>query len=219
VIGGTFGLLIAFWLSDMIVAFAPQQMAQIASVHIDSRVLLFTGCVSLLSGLLFGLMPALQASHHDLQSTLKEQRSTENPGRNSFRNFLVIGEMSIALVLLIGAGLLLRSFYRLQAVDPGFQPKNLLTMNFTLPIDPPARCPSDCGRSLSWNRALAWLRTIDEELALRDLSYGRIHADLRFGASQCGRAHGRISSGPSRHACRSNDRPTLRMSRNDSGFC
>jgi putative ABC transport system permease protein len=111
------------------------QLPQEIPVDIDLRVLLFTVAVSLLTGLVFGSLPALQLSRVDPNSTLRDEGRGVSAGRTRARlkNFLVVGQIALSLVLLISAGLLLRSFSRLLSVDPGFDPRNVLTMNISLP--------------------------------------------------------------------------------------
>jgi putative ABC transport system permease protein len=110
-------------------------------ISLDGNVLLFTLCISLLTGLLFGLVPALQTAHADMNATLKEgSRSAGFSARNRTRNILVVAETALALVLLIGIGLLLRSLGELLQVDPGYATRNLLTGQISLPE---GKYPSD----------------------------------------------------------------------------
>jgi putative ABC transport system permease protein len=134
-IGGIAGLLIAVWGVRVLVALIPKDTPRIEEIALDYRVVIFTLAVSVLTGILFGLFPALQASKTDLNATLKEagRGGVEGPRRLRLRNALVISEFALALVLLIGAGLLMKSFQRLQVVNPGFQPAKLLTMRVALP--------------------------------------------------------------------------------------
>ena len=133
--GGAAGLLLALWGIEFLSA-AAQQMSvpRARSIGLDGRVLLFTFAASIVTGLLFGSVPALQASKPDLNDALKEGgRSSGSLRRNRTRNLLVISEMALAFVLLAGAGLLINSFLKLRAVDPGLKPDNVLTMNISLP--------------------------------------------------------------------------------------
>ncbi|HEV2690531.1 MAG TPA: ABC transporter permease, partial [Bryobacteraceae bacterium] len=134
--GGLIGLLVAVWAKDGLLAMLPESMsvAKVNSVTIDGNVLAFTVILSLATGMLFGLLPALRASRPDLSDTLKEggRAISASLSRNRMRAALVAGEMAIALVLLIGAGLLIQSFFRLSNVAPGFQPDRILSMRLML---------------------------------------------------------------------------------------
>jgi predicted permease len=140
VIGGGLGLLLALWSRDLLMIFSPGDIPRLDESRLDARVLGFTLGITLLTTLLFGLAPALQSSKPDLMSTLKEggQKGGSQGGR--VRSALVIAEVALALVLVIGAGLMVRSFLRLQRVDPGFNPNNLLMLTIELPG---ARYPED----------------------------------------------------------------------------
>jgi putative ABC transport system permease protein len=135
VIAGALGLFLAWWGADLLLALAADSVPRVGEIALDNRVLGFTLLVSLLTGAVFGLAPALQSSRPDLNETLKEGGkgggSSSRLGRA--RNALIVVEVAMALVLLAGAGLLIKSFHRLQAVDPGFDPRNLLTMRLFLP--------------------------------------------------------------------------------------
>jgi len=133
--GGAAGLLLSLWGIEFLSAAAEGMSAPRArSIGLDGRVLLFTFGASVLTGLIFGSVPALQASKPDLNDALKEGgRSSGSLRRNRTRNLLVVSEMALAFVLLVGAGLLINSFLKLRAVDPGLKPGNVLTMNITLP--------------------------------------------------------------------------------------
>jgi predicted permease len=132
--GGGLGLLLAVWGVDFLMKINENKLPRAHEIGLDVNVFLFTLGVSLLTGLVFGLAPAFQTSKTDLHETLKEGgRSGTGTGNRSLRNLLVIGEVSLAVVLLVGAGLLIRSFLRLEQVNPGFQPQNLLVMQVSLP--------------------------------------------------------------------------------------
>jgi putative ABC transport system permease protein len=131
--GGGLGLLLAMWGIDFLVALSPQDIPRLDEIRLDGRVTLFTFIISLVTGLIFGLAPALQVSKIDLNETLKEGSRGASGNRNRARSVFVIAEVAFALVLLIGAALMLRSFQRLQRVDPGFKPDDVLTMNIMLP--------------------------------------------------------------------------------------
>jgi len=133
-VSGLAGLLIAYWGTDLLVAMAPTEVPRLGEVGLRAPVFVWTLAVSMINGLVFGLAPALGASKPDLNESLKEGgRTAAATGRSRMRNLLVVSELALALVLLIGAGLMIRSFARLQNVSPGFDPKNLLTMNISLP--------------------------------------------------------------------------------------
>src|SRR6185503_17437691 len=134
-LGGLCGLLIALWGTDLLVAAGSEQLPRFREVSMDGRVLLFTVGLSLVTSLIFGAIPALQASRPDLHETLKEggRGGTAGRARHRLRSALAIGEIALALVLLTGAGLMLRSFMRLQSVDPGFKTDHLLTLQVALP--------------------------------------------------------------------------------------
>jgi len=130
VAGGGGGVLLAIGSIRLLVALAPASIPRIDSVGVDGAVLAFAAGVSLLTGLLFGLAPALQASAWEASEALKEgaRGSTEGRRRHRLRSLLVASEFAFALVLSAGAGLMIRSFVALQAIDPGFDPRGVLTM-------------------------------------------------------------------------------------------
>jgi putative ABC transport system permease protein len=132
--GGAGGLLLALWGVYLLVAFGPADLPRAKEVAVDGRVLGFTLAVSLLTGIIFGFVPALQASRPDLNETLKEsgRSATGSAGQRRVRSLLVVSEIALSLVLLVGAGLLMRSFLNLQAVNPGFNSQNLLTTRVSL---------------------------------------------------------------------------------------
>jgi len=132
VAGGTAGLLLAIWGTNLMTSYLPEGIPRIREIGIDASVLAFTLGASLLTGLLFGLAPALQSSNPNLTETLKEGERNSSTGRNRTGNILVISEVALTLVLLVGAGLLVKSFWRLSRVNPGFNPQNLLTMQVSV---------------------------------------------------------------------------------------
>ena len=133
-VGGGIGLLLAVWLSRAIRVLALGQIPRAESIEVDSSVLIFTILVSVATGVLFGLAPALLASRTDLNSTLKDAtRGTMGAGGHRLRSALVVSEVALSMLLLVGAGLMIKSFWRLQQVDPGFNPQNLLSVEVTLP--------------------------------------------------------------------------------------
>lgn len=131
--GGAAGLLLAVWGVDSLIALAPANLPRIDEVRIDGRVLGFTLFSSLLTGILFGIAPALQLPRLSIHDVVKDGgRGSTGVRRRWLRHFLVVSEVAIALVLLVGAGLLINSFWRLQQVDRGFNAQNVLTLNLTL---------------------------------------------------------------------------------------
>jgi putative ABC transport system permease protein len=133
-IGGAAGLLFAKWSVDTFVAFGPTYIPRLSEVGLNVRVMFFTATVSVLTGILFGLVPALTGFSSSLNETLQAgtRGSATVPGQRT-RRLLVISEFALSLMLVVGAGLLLRSFDRLQRVDPGFDTGHLLTINISLP--------------------------------------------------------------------------------------
>ncbi|HEX6773302.1 MAG TPA: ABC transporter permease, partial [Acidobacteriaceae bacterium] len=130
---GALGLLLALLGTRAALGLLPTALPRAWEVGMDFRVLVFTAAISLLSGALFGLVPALRTSQADPQSALKEGGRTTSGGHNRVQNTFVVTEMAVALVLLIGAGLMLRTLARLSMVDPGFDPHNVLAFGITLP--------------------------------------------------------------------------------------
>ena len=133
-IGGIAGLILSIWLTDVLMSMLPESAPRLEHIGIDYRVLAFALGVSALTGILFGIVPALQASKLDVTSALKEGgRSGEGHRRTSARSLLLIGEVALSLMLLVGAGLLIKSFLRLQEIRPGFNAHNVLIANLALP--------------------------------------------------------------------------------------
>ena len=133
-LGALFGLLVAFWSAGALGRLTAVGFPRAHNISLDLHVLGFALCVSLLTGLVFGLIPALQASRPNLNDMLKEgARGSPAGTQNRIRNGLIVAEVALALVLLAGAGLLLNSFFHLINVPPGFNPHHVLTMQMTLP--------------------------------------------------------------------------------------
>jgi putative ABC transport system permease protein len=133
-VGGTLGALLAIWGVDLLVTLSAGSIPATAHVQIDATVLVFTFLVSLVTGVLFGLAPALRTMKLNLSESLKEGGRTGSEGgkRNRTRSVLVVLESAVAVVLLIGAGLLVRSLVQLQNINPGFDAHNVLTMRVDL---------------------------------------------------------------------------------------
>ncbi|MBA3833444.1 MAG: ABC transporter permease [Chthoniobacterales bacterium] len=135
IVGGAAGTLLAVWGLDLLRTLGAHTVPRIAGANLDIRVLLVMLVVSVGTGILFGLVPALASGNPELTEALKEggRGATSGVRRNRIRNALVVAEVALALVLLISAGLLMKSFVRLQQVYPGFNPRNVLTMELSLP--------------------------------------------------------------------------------------
>ncbi|MBO0724598.1 MAG: ABC transporter permease [Blastocatellia bacterium] len=160
VMGSAAGLLLASWLTKLLGSLSSTdtlgEMGRVAAITIDLRVLGFTGLISLVTGLLFGLLPALRLSRPDLNLSLKEGGRGGGLHGRSLRNALMVGEVALAIVLLVGAGLLTRSFVKLLNVNPGYRAKNLLTAKISLP----PRYRDDSQRSQFYERVLQRLAAL-----------------------------------------------------------
>jgi predicted permease len=134
-LGAGLGLLLAFYGIDLLLALSPATLPRVSEVGIDFRVLGFTLALSLLAGALFGLAPAWQATRVSLNEELKGSGRGASDGKrqNRARSLLVVSELALSVVLLAGAGLLIKSFLRLQAVNPGFEAENALAVRLSLP--------------------------------------------------------------------------------------
>jgi putative ABC transport system permease protein len=134
-LGGAAGLALAKWVMDLLLKLAPQDLPRMSDVSLDGRALAFTAALALLTGVIFGLVPALQSSRPNLNEALKGagRGSTEGERRQLAHSALVVLEVASALALLVGAGLMIKSLWRLQKVDPGFDTKNALTVSVRLP--------------------------------------------------------------------------------------
>ena len=131
--GGTLGLLLAAWGTQAGIHLLPEALPRAQSVHIDSRVLFFTLAASVLAVIFFGLAPALKTSRADIHETLKEGGRGSSGARHRLQGFFVVAEMAMALVLLVGAGLMMRSLANLWSVNPGFDPHNATTFSLSYP--------------------------------------------------------------------------------------
>ena len=132
-LSGLLALLLAFWGVDLLRTIIPENLPRADEIGIDGRVFGFTLLISFGAGILFGLVPSFHASRVDLNDALKDGgRSSRGSGNNRLRNLLVVSEVALALALLTGAGLMLRSFIRLMSVDPGLDPRNVLTVDIRL---------------------------------------------------------------------------------------
>ena len=135
VVSSVAGLALSIWLIKLLIAITPPNTPRLDEIGIDLRVFGFTLGVTVLAGLLFGLVPALQTSRPNLNEELKDsgQRGSDTGGRNRIGSLLIVSEIAISFVLLAGAGLLIKSFMHLRQIDPGFNPDNVLVMRLTSP--------------------------------------------------------------------------------------
>jgi predicted permease len=133
VLGGVVGLVLAYWLLDVLRWFSPSNIPRLPAIHMDGRVLVFTSAIAVLTGILFGMAPALRTSKLNLSEALKEGARNVAGGRHErLRKLLVISELALSLVLLISAGLLIRSFISVERVNPGFNAQNVLGMRLSV---------------------------------------------------------------------------------------
>ncbi|HTE45859.1 MAG TPA: ABC transporter permease [Gemmatimonadaceae bacterium] len=158
-LGALIGGALASWAVDAVVAYGPRGLPRLDSIAIDTRVLLFGAGISLLTGLLFGLVPAIHAARTEIGQMLKESVRGSSGRRASqrTRGALVVSEMALAVVLLVGAGLLIRSFTKLIAVDPGFRVDHVLTFSVSVPE---AKYPFDRNKNQFTDDVLDGLRRL-----------------------------------------------------------
>jgi putative ABC transport system permease protein len=158
-IGGGFGLLLAWWGTRALLGLSPPELMDVRDTAVNLPVLAFTVGLTMLTGIIFGLVPALEAARVDLNESLKEGGRSGGQGSRSHRvrNMFVIVQVALALVLLVGAGLLIRSLNRLNSVDPGFDPHQLMTMRVNLPE---RKYDSEIKIISFFQRAVERLRTI-----------------------------------------------------------
>ena len=158
-VGAAFGLALAYAGVRALVAANPGNVPRVSELGIDGHVLLFTLVVALVTGVLFGLAPALQMSRGDMHNTLKEggRSGTADRAGATLRRALVVVEVALALTLLSGAGLLIKSFTKLAAVDPGFDASHLLTFNLSLPA---LSYPTDTARTQFFNAVIPRLAQV-----------------------------------------------------------
>ena len=135
VVSGVIGLVLSVWLVKLLIAISPPNSPRFDEISINWQVFVFAFGLTILAGLLFGLVPALQTSRTDLNETLKESGRSGSPGgsRNRIGGILIVSEVALSFVLLAGAGLLIKSFVHLREIDPGFQADHVLAVRLTLP--------------------------------------------------------------------------------------
>jgi putative ABC transport system permease protein len=131
--GGALGMLVATWTQQLLVSLAPENLPRLADVSLDWRIASFAFVATIVVGVLFGITPALQSSRPELNADLKDGGRT-GTARTGMRNVMVVTQVALALVLLIGAGLMLTSFSRLRSVDPGFRTTEVVTVELMLPL-------------------------------------------------------------------------------------
>jgi putative ABC transport system permease protein len=163
VLGGALGLFVAYWATNTLVSMTPDGLARASEIHLDFRVLAFAFFVALATGVLFGLAPAIQASRLNFHSDFAASGRGSSSGTETtrLRSVLVVSQLTISFVLLIGAGLLLRSFDRLLHVDPGFRPNHVLTFLLEVPLEhhPRAQRAAFVEQLLQSTRALPGVRS------------------------------------------------------------
>ena len=179
VISGALGLVLALWGMELLLAAIPIDIPFWMKFDLDGRVLGFTAACSLLTGFVFGTAPALEASNPDLNETLKEGgRSGSGAGRGRLRSLLVVAEIALSLVLLVGAGLMMRSFISLQSVNAGIDPQGVLTFNIGLAgakYRPPEKRVAFFAQLLERVRALPGVQSAGSNsgLPLSGMNWGR----------------------------------------------
>jgi putative ABC transport system permease protein len=183
-LSGATGLLLAVWGLGAIKYYAADQLPRLDEVHINLRVLLFTLTVSVLTGLLFSLVPTLKASRPDVNEVLKSgtKAATSGRGLRLWRDSLVVSEVALSLILLVGAGLMIRSFAQLVNVPPGFDPKNVLTGRVSLTSDvyeKPEECVRYVNQTLERLRALPGVESA-AFVAPMPFSGGNVGSDFRI---------------------------------------
>ena len=159
IVGGALGLGLSVWLTRLLVAISPADSPRFDEIGLDRRVFLFTLGLTLLTGLVFGLAPALQTSRSDLNENLKESGRRGSGGERSNRlgSLLIVSEIALSFMLLVGAGLLVKSFMQLRDVSPGFNPKNVLTLRLGLM---PGKYPQGEPRAQIFRQAVEKLKAV-----------------------------------------------------------
>lgn len=181
-VGGVLGLLLAWWGTKALIALSPPGLMDLRGVSVSLPVLAFTFALTLLTGIIFGLAPAVEATRFDLNDSLKEGGKNIGGGSRSqrLRSLFVVTQVALALVLLVGAGLFMKSLSRLRSVDPGFNSKNLLTMRVNLPE---RKYDTDPKVLDFFSRALEQLRAIpgvESAGAINTLPFNGPHSGTRI---------------------------------------
>ncbi len=179
-LGGVGGVLLAKWGVSLLVTLSAAYVPRVDEIRVNATVFGFTLAVALFTGLLFGLVPALQSARVDLTNSLKEGgRGTGGALRHRTLSLLVVGEIALAVVLLVGAGLLVNSFVRLQQVSPGFDEKNLLTARIDLP-NPYAESEKKTQFFEQLQRRVAALPGVEAVGLVTELPLAQQSADFRY---------------------------------------
>jgi putative ABC transport system permease protein len=172
ILGGALGLLLATTSLDLLISLSPMRIPRLAEVHIDGRVLAFLSLIVVLTGTIFGTLTAFRLSERELREALKEGpgRSSSSLSQHRLRSSLVVIEIALSLVLLLGTGLMLRSFLKLQGVAPGFVTEGVLCINVTLPL---ARYPERSQRAVFTQQTLERLEALPqvESVAAASFNY------------------------------------------------
>jgi putative ABC transport system permease protein len=182
--GAALGLLLAVWGVDALVAVSPDALPRAAEVALDARVLAFTIGIALVTGVGFGLAPAIAASRPDLNESLKDGTRGTSASRGRLRKTLVVAEVALSLVLLVGTGLMLRSFVKLRAVDPGIRAEHVLTLHASLPGPNGPPTDEDRVRWVTWfdgaAKRLARLPGVEAAAAINVLPFDGNDTDNSF---------------------------------------
>jgi putative ABC transport system permease protein len=158
IIAGAIGVLLATWGTSALVALSPESLPRAREIGFDWRVLAFTGVIALTTGIVFGLLPAIWGPRVDLTDALKEGSRGSTAGGGRLRKMLVVAEVALSLMLLVGAGLMVRSFSQLRSVNPGFRTDHALTLRVSLPVPNSQISAADEDRFMSfYDRTLARL--------------------------------------------------------------
>jgi putative ABC transport system permease protein len=181
VLGGAAGLLFAQWGTSMLLALKPEKLARPSGIHMDTRVLLFVLVVSVLTGIVFGMAPVWIAARADVAEALKESRrsTTASTMGHSIREILVTSELAVVLVLLVGAGLLIKGFSRLRSMNPGFNSANVMTMYLQLPTTRYGEIPKQTKFRRELLTRLNFLPGVQAAM-VTDIPLGGNYVDHRF---------------------------------------
>jgi predicted permease len=181
VLGGAAGLLFAQWGTSMLLALKPEKLARLSGIHMDTGVLLFVLVVSVLTGIVFGMVPVWIAARADVAEALKESGRSTTASRmgHSIREILVTSELAVALVLLVGAGLLIKGFSRLRSMNPGFNSANVMTMYLQLPTTRYGEIPKQTQFRRELLTRLNFLPGVQAAM-VTDIPLGGNYVDHRF---------------------------------------